>query len=210
MLWGRRQEGGRRGQTRVAGGGHIRAGRRGRRGQRAGTSCFQEAWLGACGLLTRLLSLPQGWACYSFPAVLKPGAKGQWARSPARGHLLPSSIPLKIPCRTEDNLGGRGGILLPRLGSRRTSLVIFSLGGGLFLWPAHLSDRSLSALKRPCLQELEMWWFQRITPFSSLVHPSVRSPIPDPCSSVHSQLPPYLLQDPQHDPTIKQQALLKT
>lgn len=79
------------------------------------------------------------------------GSKGTGPGSPARGRLLASSIPLKIPCRTNDNLGGRGGILPTSLGGRRTFLLIFSLGGP-FLLPAHLSP-----LKRLCLQELETW-----------------------------------------------------
>lgn len=102
------------------------------------------------------------------------GSEGTGPGSPARGHLLPSSIPLKIPCRTNDNLGGRsraGGHPAHNFGGPK-NLPPYLFPGGPFLLPAHLSP-----LKRLSLQELETRLFQRITPISSLVHPSVRSPI---------------------------------
>ena len=155
MLGGRRQEGEAE---------KTDKGRRG--GTQQGRSAGQERTEGRDKLLPRSLArglrsthqAPKpspGLGLLLLPCCAEAqGRKGRGPGSPARGHLLPSSIPLKIPCRIDDNLGGGGGILPTSLGGRKTFLIIFSLGGP-FLWPAHLIDCSLSALKRLCLQELE-------------------------------------------------------
>lgn len=53
--------GGRRDRQGCGGEGDIRVGWQGGKGHRTGAGCFQEAWLRAQALLTRLPGLPQGW-----------------------------------------------------------------------------------------------------------------------------------------------------